>query len=194
MITKHRGVYWVNRRNVWVVQFRTDGKVKSFGRFSSFEDAVKRADEVWATLPVAKRSQRVCECCKQKQSNQLFYWGKSTCKACWKKSKADPWNKWAKLSATKLRKDSRRKATEVGWVKWARVKRIAMCNRRPKSNIVRKTKHARTWQDWCEIERSRWMSNCSQRKAKGWDKKTKQWTTSIMYREQKRLRKMNCES
>jgi hypothetical protein len=44
------------------------------------------------------------------------------------------------------------------------------------------------------LERERWMSNCSRRKAEGWDRKTKTWVTSLLRREQDRLRKMSYET
>lgn len=79
---KHRGVYWKKQSEKFVVSFKSNGKAKTYGLFASFEDAVKRAEEVWPTLPIANRSQRVCDNCCVRISNQLFDWGKSTCKAC----------------------------------------------------------------------------------------------------------------
>ena len=194
MITKHRGVYWRKQSGKFVVSFRSNGKAKTYGLFASFEDAVNRAKEVWPTLPIANRSQRVCDDCCVLMSNQLFDYGKATCKACRKQLRTGPWSRWARASATKLGKDSRRKATETGWVKWARIKRAGICHRRYKSASVRKTKTAHTWQQWCSLERERWMSNCSRRKAEGWDRKTKTWTTSLLRRERDRLRKMSYET
>lgn len=79
---KHRGVYWRKQSEKFVVSFKSNGKTKTYGLFASFEDAVKRAEEVWSTLPIANRSQCVCDDCCVLMSNQLFDWGKSTCKAC----------------------------------------------------------------------------------------------------------------
>ena len=194
MIMKHRGVYWRKQSGKFVVSFRSNGRAKTYGMFVLFEDAAKRAEEVWLTLPIAKRSQRVCDSCRVRMSNQSFDWGRSTCNACRKQLRAEPWNQWAKATATKLGKDSRRKDSETGWVKWARLKRAGICHRRYRSASVRKTKTAHTWHQWCSWERERWMSNCSRRKAEGWDRKTKTWVTSLLRREQDRLRKMSYET
>ena len=84
---KHRGVYWRKQSEKFVVSFKSNCKAKTYGLFASFDDAVKRAEEVWPTLPIANRSQRICDKCCVLMSNQLFDWGKSTCKACRKTEK-----------------------------------------------------------------------------------------------------------
>ena len=191
---KNRGVYWRKQSEKFVVSFKSNGKAKTYGLFASFDDAVKRAEEVWPTLPIANRSQRVCDCCGLKKSNQMFYWAKKTCKQCWKAKREEPWNRWAKSAATKLGKYSRRKHAETEWSKWARVKKAIICNRVHGRSIKVARKVPTSWDQWTQIERQRFMSNVSRRNRIGWDRKTKQWANSLIQRELKRLRRMNCET
>lgn len=44
------GVHWMNHKEKWVVEFKVNGKRKSYGRFEDLEDAKKRAEEVQAAL------------------------------------------------------------------------------------------------------------------------------------------------
>lgn len=191
---KHRGVYWRKQSNKFVVSFKVNGKAKTYGLFAEFENAVKKSEEVWLTLPIAERSQRTCDCCGLKKSNQMFYWGKPTCKECWKMMKHAPWNKWAKSTAQKLRKYSNRRKADVGWFKWARVKKSGICHRKPASSSTRALKIPATWEQWCVVERTRSMVNTQRRTRSGWDRKTKQWANGLIRREQDRLRKMSCEN
>lgn len=90
MTSQHRGCHWHEQHKRWRVVFKVNGKQEQFGHFKTLEEAQKRSDEVWPTLPIAQRSVKTCsECGITGRTGKEFHWNKPVCKKCGRKQRQE---------------------------------------------------------------------------------------------------------
>jgi len=78
-----KGIKWKPHKQRWVVAFRVETRLTHFGQFKTYCEAIKRASEVWPTLPIAKRKIKTCDTCgKQGVVPHEFEFQNTTCKEC----------------------------------------------------------------------------------------------------------------
>jgi len=196
MKRKMKGITWKPHKQRWVVAFRVKTRLTHFGQFKTYCEAIKRASEVWPTLPIAKRKIKTCDTCgKQGVVPHQFEFQNTTCKECKSVRREDEWIKWSMNQIVAIRRKGFRQAKYTGWVQWAAQKNSILLNRGKQINTDGKTQIRRvcsTWEEWLVIERT----NCNRRgtfyKRSEWDRRTKSWTGSLIKRERQRL-KMNCD-
>lgn len=196
MKRKMKGVTWKPNKQRWVVEFKSENKLRYFGSFKTYCEAVRRASDVWPTLPIAKRKIKTCtECGKQGVVPHQFEFRSTTCKECKSIRREDKWIKWSMNQIVAIRRNSFRRAKYTGWVQWAAHKTSSLLNRGKQNNAETKTQKRRvcsTWDEWLVIERTKFNRRGRYCETSEWNRKTKQWTGSLIRRERQRL-KMNCD-
>lgn len=192
MKRKMKGVRWKPHRQRWAVEFRVETKMRYFGQFRTYCEAVQRASEIWPTLPIAKRKIKTCDACgKRGVVPHEFEYKNKSCRECKASRRECIWIRWSMQEIATIKKKQRRDSRRTGWVKWAADKQIGILNRIEQfssASVIKTQRGGLSWEEWIVTalveNRRRWA--WSQKNE--WDRKIKQWVRSLIRREKRRLR------